>query len=121
MLTQELRLNYLAQSISRVTIGRLHVAYEGRQMGSGPAYDLANVGPRHIDFKRGGHRRAHLGNALGGKHVRLLHMGGAVVRVPDDAVAFGNRGSDFCFNIVGVWDDPQLARTRSGRLIRLPA
>jgi hypothetical protein len=35
------------------------------------------------------------------------HMGGAVARVPDDATAFGDRGSDFCFNIVGVWDDPQ--------------
>jgi FAD/FMN-containing dehydrogenase len=35
------------------------------------------------------------------------HMGGAVARVPDDGTAFGDRGSDFCFNIVGVWDDPQ--------------
>jgi hypothetical protein len=35
------------------------------------------------------------------------HMGGAVARVSDDATAFGDRSSDFCFNIVGVWNDPQ--------------
>jgi FAD/FMN-containing dehydrogenase len=34
------------------------------------------------------------------------HMGGAVARVTDDATAFGDRRSPFCFNIVGVWDDP---------------
>jgi hypothetical protein len=34
------------------------------------------------------------------------HMGGAIARVPDDATAFGDRRSTFCFNIVGVWNDP---------------
>jgi hypothetical protein len=34
------------------------------------------------------------------------HMGGAVARVADDATAFGDRRSPFCFNIVGVWNDP---------------
>jgi FAD/FMN-containing dehydrogenase len=34
------------------------------------------------------------------------HMGGAVARVPDDATAFGDRRTAYCFNIVGVWDDP---------------
>jgi hypothetical protein len=34
------------------------------------------------------------------------HMGGAVARVPDDGTAFGDRRAAFCFNIVGVWDDP---------------
>ena len=33
------------------------------------------------------------------------HMGGAVARVADDATAFGDRRSAFCFNIVGVWHD----------------
>ncbi len=35
------------------------------------------------------------------------HMGGAVARVADDATAFGDRRSAFCFNIVGVWHDPE--------------
>src|SRR6516165_6149094 len=35
------------------------------------------------------------------------HMGGAVARVADDATAFGDRRSAFCFNIVGVWHQPQ--------------
>lgn len=34
------------------------------------------------------------------------HMGGAVARVADDGTAFGDRNSAFCFNVVGVWDDP---------------
>src|ERR1700737_1672345 len=34
------------------------------------------------------------------------HMGGAIAGVPDDGTAFGDRRSAFCFNIVGVWDDP---------------
>jgi FAD/FMN-containing dehydrogenase len=34
------------------------------------------------------------------------HMGGAVARVPDDGTAFGDRRAAFCFNIVGVWDEP---------------
>jgi FAD/FMN-containing dehydrogenase len=34
------------------------------------------------------------------------HMGGAVARVADDATAFGDRRSTFCFNIVGVWHEP---------------
>ena len=33
------------------------------------------------------------------------HMGGAVARVPDDATAFGDRRSAFCYNVVGVWHD----------------
>ena len=33
------------------------------------------------------------------------HMGGAVARVADDATAYGDRRSSFCFNIVGVWHD----------------
>ncbi len=33
------------------------------------------------------------------------HMGGAVSRVPDDATAFGDRQSAFCFNIVGLWNE----------------
>lgn len=33
------------------------------------------------------------------------HMGGAIARVADDATAFGDRRSPFCFNIVGVWND----------------
>jgi FAD/FMN-containing dehydrogenase len=33
------------------------------------------------------------------------HMGGAVARVADDATAFGDRRSAFCFNIVGVWQE----------------
>jgi FAD/FMN-containing dehydrogenase len=33
------------------------------------------------------------------------HMGGAVARVADDATAYGDRRSAFCFNIVGVWHD----------------
>jgi hypothetical protein len=33
-------------------------------------------------------------------------MGGAVARVADDATAFGDRRSPFCFNIVGVWHEP---------------
>jgi FAD/FMN-containing dehydrogenase len=33
------------------------------------------------------------------------HMGGAVARVADDATAFGDRQSAFCFNIVGVWHE----------------
>jgi FAD/FMN-containing dehydrogenase len=32
----------------------------------------------------------------------IHHMGGAVARVADDATAFGDRRSAFCFNIVGV-------------------
>ncbi|MBA2323567.1 MAG: BBE domain-containing protein [Pseudonocardiales bacterium] len=32
-------------------------------------------------------------------------MGGAVARVADDATAFGDRRSAFCFNVVGVWDE----------------
>ncbi|MGH3522734.1 MAG: FAD-binding oxidoreductase [Mycobacterium sp.] len=36
----------------------------------------------------------------------LHHMGGAVSRVADDATAFGDRRSAFCFNVVGVWQDP---------------
>lgn len=39
------------------------------------------------------------------------HMGGAVARVPDDGTAFGDRRSAFCFNIVGVWDDPTADET----------
>jgi len=35
------------------------------------------------------------------------HMGGAVAQVSADATAFGDRSSEFCFNIVGVWDDPE--------------
>jgi FAD/FMN-containing dehydrogenase len=42
------------------------------------------------------------------------HMGGAVARVPDDATAFGDRSSDYCFNIVGVWDDPQADEVNHG-------
>ncbi len=34
------------------------------------------------------------------------HMGGAVSRVTDDATAYGDRRSAFCFNIVGVWHEP---------------
>lgn len=34
------------------------------------------------------------------------HMGGAVSRVPDDGTAFGDRRSTFCYNIVGLWNDP---------------
>jgi len=34
------------------------------------------------------------------------HMGGAVARVAADATAFGDRRSAFCFNIVGVWEEP---------------
>jgi len=34
------------------------------------------------------------------------HMGGAVGRIPDDATAFGDRRSAYCFNVVGVWKDP---------------
>jgi FAD/FMN-containing dehydrogenase len=34
------------------------------------------------------------------------HMGGAVSRVSDDATAFGDRQSAFCFNIVGLWNEP---------------
>ena len=34
------------------------------------------------------------------------HMGGAVSRVSDDATAFSNRQSEFCFNVVGLWNDP---------------
>ena len=34
------------------------------------------------------------------------HMGGAVARVADDATAFGDRRSEFCFNVVGVWNNP---------------
>jgi hypothetical protein len=33
------------------------------------------------------------------------HMGGAVARVAEDATAFGDRRSPFCFNIVGVWHE----------------
>ncbi|MHB8466840.1 MAG: FAD-binding oxidoreductase [Acidimicrobiales bacterium] len=33
------------------------------------------------------------------------HMGGAVARVADDATAYGDRRSAFCFNIVGVWPE----------------
>ena len=33
------------------------------------------------------------------------HMGGAVARVADDATAFGDRRSAFCFNVVGVWHE----------------
>ena len=33
------------------------------------------------------------------------HMGGAVARVADDATAYGDRRSAFCFNVVGVWHD----------------
>jgi hypothetical protein len=36
----------------------------------------------------------------------IHHMGGAVARVADDATAFGDRRSAFCFNIVGVWREP---------------
>jgi hypothetical protein len=36
----------------------------------------------------------------------IHHMGGAVARVADDATAFGDRRSPFCFNIVGVWEEP---------------
>jgi FAD/FMN-containing dehydrogenase len=36
----------------------------------------------------------------------IHHMGGAVARVADDATAFGDRRSAFCFNIVGVWQEP---------------
>jgi FAD/FMN-containing dehydrogenase len=34
------------------------------------------------------------------------HMGGAVARVDDTATAFGDRRSAFCFNVVGLWNDP---------------
>jgi FAD/FMN-containing dehydrogenase len=34
------------------------------------------------------------------------HMGGAVARVPDGGTAFGDRSSTFCFNVVGVWTEP---------------
>jgi FAD/FMN-containing dehydrogenase len=34
------------------------------------------------------------------------HMGGALGRIPDDATAFGDRRSAYCFNVVGVWKDP---------------
>lgn len=33
------------------------------------------------------------------------HMGGAIGRVADDATAFGDRRSPFCFNIVGLWNE----------------
>ena len=35
----------------------------------------------------------------------LHHMGGAIGRVADDATAFGDRRSPFCFNIVGLWNE----------------
>ncbi len=37
-------------------------------------------------------------------------MGGALSRVPDDASSFGDRQSPFCFNIVGVWKEPEADR-----------
>jgi hypothetical protein len=36
----------------------------------------------------------------------LHHMGGAVARVAEDATAFDDRRSTFCFNVVGLWTDP---------------
>ena len=33
------------------------------------------------------------------------HMGGAVGRIPDDATAFGDRRSAYCFNVVGAWKE----------------
>ncbi len=36
----------------------------------------------------------------------LHHMGGAVSRVSDDDTAYGDRRSEFCFNVVGLWNDP---------------
>lgn len=35
------------------------------------------------------------------------HMGGAIAHVSDDATAFGDRRSAYCFNVVGVWGDAE--------------
>jgi FAD/FMN-containing dehydrogenase len=41
---------------------------------------------------------------MGQLHVH--QMGGAVSRVPAGATAFGNRGSGFLMNYIGLWQDP---------------
>lgn len=44
----------------------------------------------------------------------IHHMGGALARVAEDATAFGDRQSAYCFNIVGAWaeaHEDQLNRT----------
>jgi hypothetical protein len=39
--------------------------------------------------------------------LHLHHLGGAVARVGEEDTAFSNRGAQFAYNVLAMWEDPR--------------